>query len=172
MYFWKIDKLKKDLAKQPLSESESFKYLFATIILYSLAMIPFPENNLWDVIDSLIGGVITVFGVWYIYKCNRGSMGSNFLQKYLSIGWVVGIRWLVFVLLPTVIVYFIAKGIYYGITAETYADIADIPENTTLSDVLVLNLLFITYFWLFGKHIKDTVKNEFLTDNLKNEIHP
>ena len=35
MYFWKIDKLKKDLVKQPLSESESFKYLIATTILYS-----------------------------------------------------------------------------------------------------------------------------------------
>jgi len=170
MYFWKIDKLKKDLAKQPLSESESFKYLFATIIIYSLATIPsFLEYNFWDVISSLIEGVITVFGVRYIYKCNRGSMGSNFLQKYLSIGWVVGIRCLVFVLLPALIVYVIAVGMYYGVTAGTYADI---PVDTILLSVLFGNLIYITYFWLFGKHIKDTVKNEFLTDNLKNEIHP
>ena len=148
MYFWKIDKLKKDLVKQSLSESESLKYLIATAIVYSLEMIPFLENNLWDVFSALIMGIITIFGVYYAYKCNRGSSGSNFLQKYISIGWVVGIRWVVLVALPIVIVYFIAVGIY----------IAGIPESTTLSDMVFLNLLYLTYFWLLGKHIKDTVK--------------
>ena len=147
MYFWRIEKLKKDLLKKPLSESESFKYLFANLVLYSLAMIPFLENNIWDVYSAIIMTLITAIGVYYVYKCNKGASGSNFLQKYLSIGWVVGIRWIVLVMLPIMIVYFVTVEIYAGI-----------PESTTLSDVLFLNSLYITYFWLLGKHIKDTVK--------------
>ena len=147
MYFWKINKLKKDLVKQPLSESESFKYLIATTISYSFGMIPYLENNILDVYSALMTGIITVFGLYYVYKCNRGSSGSNFLQKYLSIGWVMGIRWIVLVMLPIMIVYFTAVIIYPGIS-----------ESTTLLDVVFFNLLYITYFLLLGKHIKSTVK--------------
>ncbi|MDP3014845.1 MAG: hypothetical protein Q8N28_00250 [bacterium] len=147
MYFWKINKLKEDLLKHPLSESELFKYLLATTIMYSLAMIPFLENNLWDVYSAIVMGMITVFGTIYIYRCNNGDKGNNFLQKYLSIGWVISIRWIVLIMLPAMIVYFIALAIYSGL-----------PESTTLSDVIFFNLLFMSYFRLFGKHIKDVAK--------------
>ena len=143
MYFWKINRLKNDLLKQPLSESESFKYLLATTVLYSLAMIPFLKNNLWDIYSAIAMAVVTVFGVIYAYKCNMGANGKNFLQKYLSIGWVVGIRWIVLIMLPITIIYFIAIEIYSGI-----------PDSTTLSDAIFFNIFYISYFWLLGKHIR------------------
>jgi len=147
MYFWKIEKLKNDLLKKPLSESESFKYLFATTVLYSLGMTPFLENNIWDVYSAIITALITAIGVYYVYKCNKGASGSNFLQKYLSMGWVVGIRWSVFVMIPLMIVYFVIVAI-----------LSSIPDNTTLSDLLFFNLLYIQFFWLLGKHIKEVAK--------------
>ncbi len=148
MYFWKINKLKEDLVKQPLLESESFKYLIATTIVYSLAIIPFGRNNIWDIYMVLIMGIITIMGVYYAYQCNKGSNGTNFLQKYLSISWVVGIRWSLLLALPVTFIYFVAIEIYVGI-----------PESTILSDVIFFNLLSITFFWLLGKHIKDMVKS-------------
>ena len=66
MYFWKIEKLTNDLLKKPLSESESFKYLFATTVLYSLGMTQFLENNIWDVYSAIITALITAIGVYYV----------------------------------------------------------------------------------------------------------
>ncbi len=148
MYFWKIDKLKKELLKHPLSESETFKYLVATVILSSLAMIPVPflGNNIWDIYSSIIAGIITVFGVFYIYKCNGGASGSNFLQKSLCMGWVIGIRYFLLIMSPIMIVY-IVICLYLGL-----------PESTTLPDVVFLNIIYSLYFWLLGKHIKDIAK--------------
>ncbi len=147
MYFWKINKLKSDLLKKPLSERESFKYLFATLVLYSLGMIPILENNTWDIYSAIITALITAIGVYYVYKCNKGASGNNFLQKYLSIGWVVGIRWIVLIMLPIMIIYFIAIEIYSGI-----------PDYTTLAEVIFSNLLYLSYFWLFSKHIKEVAQ--------------
>lgn len=147
MYFWKIEKLKNDLLKEPLSESESFKYLLATSVLYGLGMIPFWEKNMWDVYSAIITTLITAIGVYYVYKCNKGASGSNFLQKYLSMSWVVGIRWFIFVMIPLITVYSVIVAI-----------LSSIPENTILSDVLFFNLLVISYFWLLGKHVKEIAK--------------
>ncbi len=144
MYFWKIDKLKNDLLKKPLSESESFKYLLATLVVYSLGMIPFLENNIWDVYSAIIITLITAIGAYYIYKCNKGASGNNFLQKYFSIGWVVGIRWMVFIALPIMVIFYIVKAL-----------LSDIPSYTTFTDVILVHLLYIQYFWLLGKHIKE-----------------
>ncbi|MDP3986959.1 MAG: hypothetical protein Q8P81_01915 [Nanoarchaeota archaeon] len=144
MYFWKINRLKSDLLKKPLSESESFKYLFATLILLSLVTIPFLENNIWDVYSAIIATIITAMGVYYIYKCNKGAKGKNFLQRYISIGWVMGIRWSVLIALPIIAIYLIVMALSGGI-----------PDYTTLAEVIFFNLLHISYFWFFGKHIKE-----------------
>lgn len=144
MYFWKIDKLKKDLLKKPLSENESFKYLFATLVLYALGTIPVLENNILNVSSVIITALITAIGVYYIYKCNKGASGNNFLQKYLSIGWVLTIRWTVLVMLPIMIVYY-----------SLVAFFSIISDNPTLSEVIFFNLVYVSYFWLFGKHVKE-----------------
>ncbi len=147
MYFWKIENLKKDFLTKPLTESETFKYIIVTTIVYGLTMIPFLENNMWDVYSAICSALINVIGVYYIYKCNQGASGNNFLQKYLSLGWVTGIRWTVFVALPTTIIYFTAVDIF-----------SSLSDSTTLSDIVFFNLLFITYFWRFGKHVKEIAK--------------
>jgi len=147
MYIWKIDKLKNDLRKKSLSESESFKYLFVNIIIYTIGLIPSSNSNVWDVYNALVTIVITASGIYYAYKCNKGAHGDNFLQKYLSIGWVTSIRWTVFFMLPAMAIYVFAIGISISVTYVT-----------TPLDVIFLNLMYISYFWLLGKHIKDLAK--------------
>jgi len=151
MYFWKIDNLKKDLAKNTVSEKEQFKYLLATTILYSLFIIPFMENNIWDIYSAIVSGIIAIFGTYYIYRINGGSNGKYILQRFLSLGWVIGIRWLVLIMLPIMIIYFIGLEIFS----------TGIPEYTTVYDLVLINLIYLIYFCLLGKHIKEvSVKSE------------
>ncbi len=145
MYFWNIDNLKKDLSQNPLSEKEQFKYLLANTILYSLAIIPFIEKNIWDIYLAIVSGIITIFGTYYIYKINGGSNGEYILQRFLSLGWVIGIRWLVLIMLPIMIVSFTGLEIFS----------TGVPENTSVYDLVIFNLAYIIYFWLLGKHIKE-----------------
>ena len=37
---------------------------------------------------------------------------------------------------------------------------SEIPENTTVYDAIFLNILYIIYFWLFGKHILQVSKGK------------
>lgn len=144
MYFWKIDKLKNDLLEKPLSESETFKYVFANLLVYSLTMLPLLENNIWDFYSGIIMAVITMVGTYYLYKCNKGASGNNFLQKYFALGWVVSIRWIVLIMLPIMTIFYIGIAIYSGV-----------PEQTTLADVILSNTVYMSFFWLLGKHIKE-----------------
>jgi hypothetical protein len=155
MYFWKIEKLKNDLLIKPLSESESFKYLFAIITALSLigildVLVEMDPTflmiyNKWDVFSSINDGLINAIGVYYVYKCNKGANGDNFLQKFLSIGWVVGIRWLV-IYLPLIVI--------FSITHST----EDIYYSNGPYDVILYFIMGISYYWLLGKHVKEVAK--------------
>ncbi|MCV6638135.1 hypothetical protein [Candidatus Albibeggiatoa sp. nov. NOAA] len=143
MYFWNIDKLTQELMEGSLSENESFKYLIASTIVYGIVTIPFFEHNMLDTSSAIIGGVINIVGAFYIFQCNRGGNGKSLLQRYISIGWVVCIRWLALIVLPTFIIYYAFLEISF-----------EIPDETTIQEVLLSNIVLIAYFWSFGKHIK------------------
>jgi len=144
MYFWNIKKLKQDLVEQLLSESDLFKYCFAYIILTSVGLIPALDTNMWDIYSGIIGAIITIIGTYYVYMCNKGHNGNNFLQKYFTVSWVLAIRWFIMFLIPTMIIYGIIGAIY-----------GSISETTTMLDVVIFNIILIPYYWNLGKHIKD-----------------
>jgi hypothetical protein len=145
MYFWKIDKLKQDLIKKPLSESESFKYLFIFFVGLAIAIssLYFVEKSILEIYSLIIDMFIMVIGLYYVYKCNKGANGNNFLQKFFSIGWVVGIRWFVFMILIFLL--------YYGIIGFFFG----VPDKVGLNEMILQNLLTIIYYWRVGKHIKE-----------------
>jgi hypothetical protein len=149
MYFWKIEKLKEDLSAGPLPEAESVKYVVAQEVLYALGMVPFlgvEDNNVWDVADGLVYLFLVLAGVLYAYSCNGRAKGRDFMQRYFAVGWVAGIRWMVMVLLPALVAYGVALGLYYG---------EAMPESMTPAEVVFLNVLCATYFWMLGRHLKD-----------------
>ena len=147
MYIWKIEDLKKDLKQGPLSEKESFKYLLAFLFFVSLGAIPMEGSNKWDLYSALAFGAITILGTWYLYICNGGEQGKNFVERYLSLGLVVAIRWTVFIFLPLFIVYLIAFGEMEMQSGET-----------TSSYMVFGTLTALTYYGLLMKHFKDLVK--------------
>lgn len=141
MYFWKIDNLKKDLIKKPLSEKEQFKYLIATIILFNLALATnlLMENSIWNIYSVIISGIVDIFGMFFLYRINGGSNGKYFLQRLLSLGWVIGIRWTVLILLPINIIVFNLG----------------VPEDTAVFSLVIDNLTYLVYLWMLGKNIKE-----------------
>lgn len=156
MYFWKIEKLKNDLLIKPLSESESFKYLFAYLASESLLLIfididditvPNLEfTNMWDVFSSINGFLINAIGVYYVYKCNKGANGDNFLQKFFSIGWVVGIRLIVLFLPLMLLLFFILS-----LSSTDFS-------STNPYDVILFFIIDFLFYWLLGKHVKEVAK--------------
>lgn len=148
MYFWNIKKLKSELAEKSLTEHESLKYLVVNLFLFSIwAVIPQPAANRWDIILGIITVAITMFGTIYMYRCNKGAHGINFLQKYLSLSWVYGIRWTVLTFIPVLIVYWIIVMMFM-----------DTFEQTTWHSTAVFSLLFAQYYYRLGKHVADVAK--------------
>lgn len=143
MYFWNIGALTDELGRSSLPEDEAFKYLMASTVLYGLALIPLPGTNSLDVYSAIAEGAVALLGIVYVYRCNSGSDGRDFLQRYFSIGWVLGVRWLVLIVLPTLVVYF-----------TVLESIAGIPDGTTVHEVVLVNSLYVAYFWRFGAYAK------------------
>jgi hypothetical protein len=104
MYFWQIEKLKSLLVSRPLSEREVLHYaMWSSALVYLISSYPRTMNGIWDMAGAILGLVITVLGTIFIYRQNGGASGQHFLQRYVAIGWVVSIRWFVFVLVAAVL---------------------------------------------------------------------
>jgi hypothetical protein len=147
MYYWNIKSLKKDLVEGKITEYDSLKYLVIMTIIYTLDAFPLAESstNQWDIIAFVVIGILDVAGIVYIFSCNGGTKGVHFLQRYLSLGWVTGVRFSVFAL-PVVIVFL------------TINAISNLELRTSLSDVIVMGSLMIGYLFIFGRHIKDVAR--------------
>ena len=144
MYLWKIKDLKRDLKSGPLPPLEQFKYLLIESLLATLVMVPFLSNNWLDVINAAIGIPIVGFGVYYIYRCNGGPTGERLLERFVSLGLVVSIRFLVLILLPALAIYFVVYEVVVGV-----------PEETSVPDIMFANAFFAVFFYFFGKHTKE-----------------
>lgn len=86
MYFWKLSALKRELAAAHLGEREALLYL---LWLGGLATagyaLPIEDPNLWDHVDSAFTVAIFLLGAIYLYRCNGGASGTDFLGRYLSL---------------------------------------------------------------------------------------
>lgn len=158
MYLWKIDQLKKDLKKGPLSEKESFLYLIFSCVLLMILIFPSGVDiNHWDQMSYALGIIMTALGIWYVYKRNGGDSGVRFLDRYVSLGWVVLIRSCVFILLPMMFLYIV-------FLAGTVDMDSPAALETTGYDVLLEFLFVSLYYWIFGKHMDDVATLEDVAD--------
>lgn len=149
MYFWKIKKLNEQLITGALKESEKFKYLMASTIMYMLSMIRYGTANDYDTYSGVAYLIIGVMGLWYVYKCNGGEKGTLFLERYLSLSWVLSIRLIVLVLIPLLVISIIVEEVYLG----------GMSEETTLIDTTLIQVFTIIYIFWLAKHIKYVANN-------------
>lgn len=96
MYFWRIEKLKIEMASRPLTERVTLPYVvISAMLVAAIGYVPFATFNLWDGLGAAWSIALAALGTLYIYRQNGGAEGRHFLQRYLAIGWVVTVRWIV-----------------------------------------------------------------------------
>ncbi len=111
MYFWNIEGLKSKLTAALLTDREVLPYFIVFLVLMmGLEFLPPEKMNLWDYLTTAYAILISIFGTLYLYRKNGGSAGVHFIQCYMAVGWVVGVRWMALVL-PLFFVFRIATDL-------------------------------------------------------------
>jgi hypothetical protein len=155
MYFWNIELLKNDIRSKVFDEKASFRYIILTIALYCFAIelaayFPNENNNIWTYLLSFISVLIPVIGTIYAYKINGGENGTNFADKYFSISFVVGIRFLIYYI-PL-----IAILIFYLVFTSPEQE----NRPTTFLEVALTTIWQIWLYLRVIKHIGDVAEIE------------
>jgi hypothetical protein len=144
MHFWRIEKLKAEMAARPLSEREALPYLVVYVGLFAaVGYIPQTITNVWDGVGAVWSVALAVFGTIYIYRQNGGADGQHFLQRYFAIGWVVTIRWLVILILVAIA--------FFTLMAVLESE----AEETTWYEFVFLAVVEAVVYWRIGYHVRD-----------------
>ena len=113
MYFWRLDKLKKELSEGTLSQRARFGY-FAFFFASSYLQTLFPDfqpSEDWRPLVAILSALACITGLIFAYRANGGSGGRNLADRFLSLGLVIGIRCLL-LLIPIIplALFFYAMG--------------------------------------------------------------
>lgn len=153
MYFWKIESLKEDIKANEFTEKDRFIYAFIYVALSANAMeamthMPVENPNEWDSVNSIGNILVPIVGTLFAFKANGAGAGTDFLGRFFSISFVVGIRLLV-LLIPMLI----ALSTYY-----IYVFPGDDEIVSTPIDIIPFLVWFAFLYVRICKYIGD-VKN-------------
>ncbi len=151
MYFWKIEKLKEELVQKGLNQSELFKYIFIYVFLSDLTyevMCNFigQESNNIDYVESILNMIIVGSATYFCYAANGGADGTDFAERYFSIGFVVSIRCMI-LLIPIV-----------GAMEFVFWNNEDVDMSTTWYDAVFTISWTIFIYWRIIYHINQVAK--------------
>ena len=117
MYWWNVDSLADELKKGTLSEKEKMKYLLADSIATTAAIFLVSSvsraASLMAILSAMAGVAIAVVSILLCFTANGGSNGRHFIERFVCLSWPVGIRVVVYMLLPLIVLVMlavIAKG--------------------------------------------------------------
>jgi hypothetical protein len=96
MQFWRIEPLKSQLRSGSLPAIHSLRYLVACLLTYSLcaelaSRVP-ATGAAYEAVTSGIAYGLLLIGTLAAYRANGGGSGADFIARYLSLSWVLGIR--------------------------------------------------------------------------------
>ena len=108
MFFWNIEKLLKKLSSQKLTQKELFFYFFGFTFLETIVSNPFLSE------DSYVSSIFEWFDWGTFLLCslislgicfisNGGNQGNDFIERYISIQFVMTIRYSVFIIFAAII---------------------------------------------------------------------
>ncbi len=149
MYIWRIEQLKDRMLANPLNDREALPYLVAFVgLTAAVSFFPGERLNTWDHLGTGFGLILAVVGTIWIYRQNGGAEGRFLLQRYLAIGWVVGIRWMV--ALRAVGICFFAM----------LAALGFVSEGTTWYDTLFIAAAELVLYWRIGSHVRNVAMRD------------
>ena len=143
-YLWSTPFVREQLRVGGLSEAATFRYFLAIMVfdwlqLTAIATTPTPIISLWSLTGSWITFAITVAGLMYLYVCNDGSKGKQFLHRYFPLSVTVGWK---FVAAMFAVMWLVELAM----TGST-------PEILGWSTTGVLAVLNVAMFWRIGEHL-------------------
>jgi len=154
MYWWNLQAAKRDLSAEPLDSRQLLPYLLAFVILETI-VVEFsflaPSSQYLGVRQWFLASatvVVTVLGCSYVYRQNGGAAGQRFLERFLVLGWVAGIRITVFVFLGLLVVLFLSE--LSPVLSEGIENGADI----------VMGPLVLIYYLYLGYHVGSLARGE------------
>ena len=111
MVFWDIEKLLKKLSSGKFNQNEFFFYLFGLTLLDTTSSAPLlPKNSyLSSIFEWFDWGIFLLCSLISLGVCfisNGGNKGKDFIERYISIQFVMTIRYSVFIIFATFILFF------------------------------------------------------------------
>lgn len=152
MYFWRIENLKDQLRSGPLPARDTFGYLVllaASQTLTGLLAGGYPRPDWVKDLPITVGIVLVwVTCLWLVYRANGGADGRDLAGRFLSLGWVLGLRFfvggmLIALVLPVIGILLVAVGIPFEA----------IPIPTFVMSMFVLMIALVT--WRMVHHLRD-----------------
>ena len=100
------------------------KYLLAdSIITAAISLVPRAASFI-DILSSISGVAIAIVGILLCFTANGGGHGRHFIERFVCLGWPVGIRVVVYMLLPLIVLAILAgvvEGAGRGYSVLTFA---------------------------------------------------
>jgi hypothetical protein len=147
MKIFNIKALKAELAQGDLRAPETAKYLAAQAVLVSIIFIPSPGHRAVDW-AFVANPLVSLLGLYYCYRQNGGETGLRFAERYLALGWVVGWR--------VGVVMVVLTPLSLGALLFATGNVAWLGEQR-LADVFAASILAMIAFmyWRIGRHLGD-----------------
>jgi hypothetical protein len=156
MYWANLGRLKKDLIDGRLSEHNAFPYFLAVLIVDSLLInstLGYSgefDPNIVFVAQVLVPVSILIVATLLLYRVNGGANGKAFFIRYFTLIWVVGIRFVPFVLaLMGVWLHFVA------FESEQYS-----PDWL---DLAMWDSIYALFYWRVWVHFRDVQSHALAT---------
>jgi hypothetical protein len=99
--FWDTKHLKSELAANAISEGKLFLYFFAItgfdwLQFTAIRLSSTPDTIYdWERVDALSTLFLTVIGLIFLFLCNGGIRGKDFLYRYFPLSFVIGWKFMV-----------------------------------------------------------------------------
>lgn len=155
MFFWNVSALKQELIRAPLAPRAALRYLVASVgvlmLLYELEASVAVTRTPIDTVASVAGLVIMFVGTLIAYAANGGDGGRDFLGRYFALGWVLGIRNFVGLLVTMIGVGVLTEMQSPGSLA------ADNPFNT--ADAVVSIVFAGIFYWRMVVHMRTLARH-------------
>jgi len=163
MHFLRLEPLKTKLRSSAwLSQNEAAGYLTGTLLLF--VFVTYPNNQelapttsmlMSDMTYWICRMLVTGFAILHCFKQNGAEHGRQFLDRFVSLSWVMACRFFVLVLILSIAGIFIIPAIIFSFSLNAEFLLEEIERWT---GIMFLFITALVYFRV-GKHISDVAKS-------------
>lgn len=159
MIWFDIKALEKKISDNELSEKDSFNYVLAYAIVFTVAVILASVSGggiVWmQIISCLISVLIVIWGITQLFKVNKALDGKDFCKRFIAISWVVGVR-VILIAIGIGIILGLVILIKYSSILSDGSGINPLSDNMgyEIVSLVISTLISILYYWMAIKSFR------------------